>query len=354
MNKFDEINSFNLTKDKYLFFDIFCKNNQLILICPVYNTKDNYYQDIKISNTIPHSGKIFKKIEHEPIVVIVYDLSITNTKEQTIKTTTVTFQGKSQTYNLYHIKTKKDKFLSHTTLCKDDHQLFNMFKDYYTTQGVEHFYIYYNNDTLPRELQQQQQQQQQHQTNTTIITWDFNYWNKTSTPNDFKHHAQMGQMHHALYKYGKQSTEYMIFCDLDEILHIHDHPRAKTIKDYIKLCEFETFAFNNVCAETLLKKIQKQIRTRFFTGNFNEYTYGIKSKCIHKTDRILTIGIHTGNHYNMKNRHIESKHCYMFHFRHWNHTTGNIDVKNQRKYTINTYTINTYTINTTTKKTNII
>ena len=142
-NKFHKINSFKLPNDKYLFFDIFCKNNKLILICPVYNskTRDKYYEDINVSNTIPHSGKIFKKIEHEPIVVIVYDLSPSQAQEETIITTTVTFQNKNQTYNLYHIKTKKDKFLTHTTLCKDDYQLLDMFKNYYTKQGVEHFYI---------------------------------------------------------------------------------------------------------------------------------------------------------------------------------------------------------------------
>ena len=335
-NEFHKINSFKLPNDKYLFFDIFCKNNKLILICPVYNskTRDKYYEDINVSNTIPHSGKIFKKIEHEPIVVIVYDLSPSQAQEETIITTTVTFQNKNQTYNLPHIKTKKDKFLTHTTLCKDDYQLLDMFKNYYTKQGVEHFYIYYNSHTLPNELQQLQQQQQQQQQHTTIIPWDFPYWNKTNSPHDFKHHAQMGQMHHALYKYGKQNTEYMIFCDLDEIFHIHDHPSAKTIKEFMKLREYETFAFNHVWAQTLEKEIPKQIPTTFFTGNFHEYAYGIKSKCIHKTDRILTMGIHTGNHYNMKNRHIESNHCYMFHFRHWNHDIGNIDVKNQREYTI--------------------
>ena len=64
-------------------------------------------------------------------------------------------------------------------MCKDDYQLLDMFKNYYTKQGVEHFYIYYNSHTLPNELQQLQQQQQQQQQHTTIIPWDFPYWNKT-------------------------------------------------------------------------------------------------------------------------------------------------------------------------------
>ena len=321
LNHFHRINSFKLSNDKYLFFDIFCKNNELILICPVYNTQDNYYQDIKVSNTKPYSEKIFKKIEHEPIVVIVYDLSPTDT---TIINTTVTFKNKSQDYTLTHLKTTKDKFLTHTTLCKDDYKLFNMFNKYYTFQGVEHFYIYFNKNTIPDKKPK----------NTTIIPWDFHYWNKSTSPNDFKHHAQMGQIHHALYKYGKQNTEYMMFCDLDEILHIDNHPTVKTIKEYMKLREYETFAFNHVWAQTLNKKIPQNIPNTFFTGNFHEYSYGIKSKCIHKTDRILTMGIHIGKHYNMKHRHIETNHCYMFHFRHWNHTIGNIDVKNQRRYTL--------------------
>ena len=45
----------------------------------------------------------------------------------------------------------------------------------------------------------------------------------------FKHHAQPGQMHHALYKYGKNNYNYMIFCDLDEYIFIPN----KTIKEYI-------------------------------------------------------------------------------------------------------------------------
>ena len=48
MNKFDEINSFKLSENKYLFLDIFCKNNELILICPVYNKSHDYYKYIKV------------------------------------------------------------------------------------------------------------------------------------------------------------------------------------------------------------------------------------------------------------------------------------------------------------------
>ena len=36
----------------------------------------------------------------------------------------------------------------------------------------------------------------------------------------YRHHAQLGQIHHAIYYYGKDICDYMIFCDLDEYLFI--------------------------------------------------------------------------------------------------------------------------------------
>ena len=63
----------------------------------------------------------------------------------------------------------------------------------------------------------------------TLIEWDFRYWNDKEK-HKYKRHAQAEQIHHALYKYGKDNYKYMIFNDLDEYFFI---PNIKLI-DYIK------------------------------------------------------------------------------------------------------------------------
>ena len=45
-----EINSFKLEKYRYLFFDIFLKNNELILIIPVYSKDISFIDNIIIIN----------------------------------------------------------------------------------------------------------------------------------------------------------------------------------------------------------------------------------------------------------------------------------------------------------------
>ncbi len=50
----------------------------------------------------------------------------------------------------------------------------------------------------------------------TLIEWDYIYWNDNSL--EYGHHAQLGQIHDAIYRYGKDNSEYIIFCDLDEYL----------------------------------------------------------------------------------------------------------------------------------------
>ena len=70
-----EINSFKLEKYRYLFFDIFLKNNELILIIPVYSKDISFIDNIKIinNNIKLKLAKIIKKIFHEPIIILKYN-----------------------------------------------------------------------------------------------------------------------------------------------------------------------------------------------------------------------------------------------------------------------------------------
>ena len=52
--KYSDINSFKISKDRFLFYDIFYKNNEVVLVCPLYNSSsiDVNKIQIKCNNNI--------------------------------------------------------------------------------------------------------------------------------------------------------------------------------------------------------------------------------------------------------------------------------------------------------------
>ena len=102
----------------------------------------------------------------------------------------------------------------------------------------------------------------------------------------------MGQIHHALYRYGKDVSEYMIFCDFDEYLHT-PQPQSQ-LHQYIKdNPSIDIFGFCNIWADTFhdvypnSPVIPKQILA---IAEHNPYCE--RSKNIYKVSSIKTTGIH--------------------------------------------------------------
>jgi hypothetical protein len=319
--KYDDINSFIIENNKYLFFDIFHKNNEVILICPVYNKK--YYSNnilLKQNNTILKLKKKILKIEYEPISILIYKFK----SNSPINEITVTHNKKTQKFYLVNKKTKKNKLLCQTTLFKNDYDLINLFYDYYTNQGVQYFYLYYN-DILNENVKNICDNK-----NIKLIQWNYHYWNDKDC--DFKHHAQLGQMHHALYKYGKNEFEYMIFNDLDEYMHINN----KRLIDLVSNKKYDTYGFCNIWANSIDNVIPNKFPKQIQIGIKSKFGY--RSKCIHKTSSVNAISIHKGkkNFYSTKN--IKTKNIYnMFHFYNWCKTKRKIstpiryDISNNKK-----------------------
>ena len=293
-----DVNPFYINKIILLFFDIFYKNNKLYLIMPVYNepyTINNFLVTLNKVNLIPSEKYI--KDSYEPISVFVYDIDKTEQTDQHNDSITIDIlcNNIKKTYHLKHISaTDTPKhFLTLTTLFKHDYNLFPFFYDYYTKQGVSHFYLYYNGVITPEIYKFFNRPQY---SNVTIVEWNFHYWN----PREFKyfHHAQMGQIHHALYRYGKDISEYMIFCDFDEYLHIpqpESQPQPQPqLHQYIKdNPSIDIFGFCNIWADTFQNVypnspvIPKQILA---VAEHNPYCE--RSKNIYKVSSIKTIGIH--------------------------------------------------------------
>ena len=326
---------FAISNLKLLFFDIFYKNNKIYMIMPIYNEQAfPGYITITINNQILKLTDSHVKDSNEPILVFIYEYI--SPPNSVIKVNIKLVNNMIKSYDLHHIHTNMNhniypnNFLALTTLFKNDYYLFPLFYNYYKEQGVQHFYMYYNGIVTP------EISNIFNKPDVTLVEWNFHYWNPKGVK--YPHHAQMGQMHHALYKYGKDIYDYMIFCDLDEYLHI---PKNKfiettttnitqysnnTLQQFIKnKPEIDIFGFCNFWANTIDDSIPSTpYLPKKFLAVSEPVEYLERSKNIYKVSSINTIGIHQIG-YNFYNTLSGILDLNMYHFYKWSSKNRVID-----------------------------
>lgn len=301
--------------DDFTLFDVFWKNKLIYLILSINNNiVDESKLNVYLNKTkIKLKQKIIKD-KYEPTLIFIYDdNSIDINSKLFIQ---VFFDGKEYSKEIEKIvNEEKSNFLCLTTLFKDDYNLFPNFYNYYKRQGVQHFFMYYNgllNNKIKEIFNYK---------DVTLIEWNFRYRN----PEKYKyiHHAQLGQMHHALYKYGKDNYEYMIFNDLDEYLFI---PNIKLV-DYIKLnTNINIFMFKNIWATT---KHNEKIIQEDLEISDKSCKVGERSKCIYMVSSIETINIHSCDQMLENKKQICDN--YMYHFYNWTRPGRKIDTPISKK-----------------------
>lgn len=309
---FYNINSFNLNDNELLFFDIFYKNNLIYLICPIYRVNYPNFDLISIYQIIDNLqvkceliNSIIENVQ-EAFALLIFKpnmiLDIININ--------VIYENENKEYELNHIKTIKKYKLTLTTLCKNDYKLFNLFYDYYTNLGVEAFYIYYNgkvNENIKNTFLKN---------NVYLIEWDFKYFNNLDTYS-YLHHAQLTQMHNALYKFGKDTTEYMIFNDLDEYFYINKNELTNLLN-----LNYGSYLFYNVWARTIDNNIPNKLPNNIY---IHDNIIKARSKCIHKVDNIISLHVHDVRKYvNEEIIKYENNNIF-YHFYNWSQPNRNID-----------------------------
>ena len=327
---------FPISKTRLLFFDIFYKNNKIYMIMPIYNTPALLeHITLTVNNKVLRMTESHVKDSNEPILIYMYEYI--SPQNSVVEVNVKLINDMKKTYDLIHIYTQAqkcitnkqgNKFLALTTLFKNDYYLFPLFYKYYKEQGVDHFYMYYNGLITPGIKTVFDKP------DVTLVQWNFQYWNPRGVK--YPHHAQMGQMHHALYKYGKDIYDYMIFCDLDEYLHIPNNKMVEsksksesmipnnneyndnTLKRFIKNNpDIEVFGFCNFWSDTIDGSIPSSPHLpKKFLAVRDPVEYLERSKNIYKVASINTIGIHQigdGVHVNMKHI-VDLK---MYHFYKW-------------------------------------
>jgi hypothetical protein len=325
MVSYNDINSFIIDENHVLFFDIFYRNNEVILICPPYDNSSINHNNIQILHNFGLL-KLKRRIidnEWERVMVLIYEISCNDTMIDL----NVIYNNNLKQYRLTcDIKLSKT-ILALTTLFKYDFYLMPIFHDFYKYQGVQSFFMYYNG-TITDDIRNYMNYD-----DVILIEWNFAYWHRgmgvCPTRGISPHHAQPGQINHALYKYGKILSDYMVFNDLDEYMHIDG---CKLIDFISKMKLTDSFIFWNYWTDTLDGNIKSKIPLEFYTDEGEEGKLDYRTKSIHKVSTADLVGIHLGKQYNKKESLLYNKDKLRhFHFYTWSSRRNKDNIKTVNK-----------------------
>ena len=281
-----------IKKDKfhYYIFDLFIIQDKVYITLPLYK---NYTAFRKIiifhkNKPLPMLNNIFNN-KHEPFQLLIYTLKDIPEEDIEIK---LQFDNHVFLKKCNVIKNTAKFNISLSTLCKDDYKLTDIFIQYYANHGVESFNFYYNEKLTEKIIQYFSQLQEKYKhVQINLIEWNFPYWYYGSNNNT--HHAQPAHIHHSLYLFNKNVSNYSLFCDLDEYIYLNN----KSLKQFLlNNPTIDTVAFKNIWSRTTSSKIEIPLPNKFYASSIC-HEYGIRSKCIHKTDSIKSIAIHHSFYY---------------------------------------------------------
>jgi hypothetical protein len=315
-------------KIPFIYFNIFIKNNKLYLICPIYEKLiDIKKLDININNKnlfIHDNIHTITKYK-EPCQILIFNINDSD-NYNTMNKINIKYINESQIIYRNPIYTITKNKIAITTLFKDDYYLFDIFYNYYLNQGISHFYMYYN-DKITNNIKNYFDKP-----NVTLIEWNYIHRNFGSNrhtkfnsgyKSKYAHHAQPPQMHDALYQYGKDNYEYMIFCDLDEYIYF---PNFKIIDFVYNNHNIHWFKINCHYANTIDNKIPKYFPNKIKIDSTPAY-HGFKN--IYKTNLIKTLGVHLPVEFTIDSKKINmNNEGLLLHFQSWNSN------KTKRKYDI--------------------
>jgi len=303
MANYDSVNTFKLPDETILVVDIFCRNNQLICICPYKSIKNNIYALNVVVNgrqlidsTNLECSKLFYILIYQ-IYNVNSDINVTAEISFNYMYNKITrsFKNIQKKYILHHRIIKPVYKIIHSTLFKDDSFLLNKFINYHEKQGVEHFYMYYNNKIENNKFIEKD--------NVTYIEWNFPYHVNS------ENFSQPAQVNHALYKYGKPLSEYILLNDLDEYIYI---PNLSLKQLIVEKPNYTAYMFLNVWCDTIEEPdnideyrdnlISKDLPAIFYKDEYT-WPFGKRNKNLNRikdTNQINNIhGLITNNIYSV-------------------------------------------------------
>lgn len=236
------MNFFKIYSERYLFGELIIKDYSLYCISTYYNDSPFDYKNVSmiINNELLTEFKEEGYNEPEPCRVIIYSLLKKSLKYNVeVKYKTITNK-----YTIYPFITSSNTFTA-CTLFKDDYIHIESYYNYYKSQGVDKFYLYYNgNISKIYDKLFKANDIEYHEFNITYfddkpINKYKGYYDINIKPN-YKYHAQMMFLTICKIIY-LPNTEYLLLNDLDEYIY---NPK-NTLLEKVKLNNAICITFPN-------------------------------------------------------------------------------------------------------------
>ena len=320
---YDDLNTWSINKDYYLFFDLFARNDELIFISTAYDFYEIDFDsvNIKVNGADVEIKDKHDFIEYEPCVIRIYDISKLKLNNELINVE-VKYKNEIRNFKIKYKTFIKKYNLILTTLFKDDDYLLKTWLNYYKKNGVEHFYLYINKPLTKKYMYK----------NTNIIQWDFHYWNKkenySKKKKNLRHHSQVPQINHAVFKYAKPLSKWVANIDLDEFLYIENNKIASFLND----------KYNKIIFRNYFSRLDNNYKPRD-DETLELYKQDIyiskhksvsppRTKFISKSDNIICNGIHDSKKFKNEKKLDNNK---MIHFSNWTKKNRTFDSINLLK-----------------------
>ena len=220
MIEFRRSHKITLTDGRLLFAAISHVGNRLILVGTYYFDRPIDYDSVLLRllpiGVMPSSIERHVRRDYDPCIVI----SATVGESPIILE--ISYEDRTWTV----APRREEEASSHwslMTLFKDDYRLLPEFMSFYSTLGVQRFYLYYNGPLSNVDWRFLETDEKVKNANIVLVEWDVAYWWKLSAPTGhktydgqgFQHHAQTMAINHHLHCV-KGCSDYSFFVDLDE------------------------------------------------------------------------------------------------------------------------------------------
>lgn len=300
--KYDDNSSmfpiFRIINNTYLFTDAIIKNNKLELVTTYYNNTPFDFNNIvvKLNNIQLKTFTDTGYNEYEPVRLITYDIIDISCNNETNNEfdLSVTYNNINKQYRISPINiVVKNKFTI-ATLFKNDYKHIENFYQYYKSQGVDRFCLYYNG------VLKNMEDKFFKRPDIEYFEWNIKYWGESG---NHTHHAQLLFLTHVRVRY-IGTCDYLLLNDIDEYIYT---PKYKLI-EYLKENPSDSYMIRNKFAT--VKERTKDKVIIYSNKNFNNWRE--RSKCIYSKDFKGFMSIHEPKHYE-KYKKVEDIFMYHIH-----------------------------------------
>lgn len=294
---------FKIYPERYLFVDLIIKDSLLYCISTYYNDLLFDFKDVimTVNNNILKEFKEEGYNESEPCRVIIYTLP----KTSSVYDIQVKWSSITNKYIIHPLSLIHNTFTA-CTLFKDDYKHIESYYNYYKSQGVDKFYLYYNGsiskiyESLFKASDIEYREFNINYFDTKPIHPFKGYYDVNKS--NYGYHAQMLFLTICKIRY-LPTTDYLLLNDLDEYIYNPQYTLLERVKIKKTTCLIFKNQWSKIKEETKEKIVLNVTKISHVMVDHDPTKCDIvcdgweRSKCVYSKDYTGFFGVHRPKKY---------------------------------------------------------